>query len=230
MRIKPRLLTIFLLCFLLSSFFPVSGTVPDMEWKVSLGDTMNYVFTKVYSYNISDATTTYVHYMPVQAMNGSSVSLAYTNGTKFSIEVTELEDRFSNCLLTVKGITYKAALGSFVDQTTDNLTYWETLVGTKDLGALKANASLDGEEFILEELRIISQYNQTQKFVFKKNWKTGWLTYSHRIHYQNVSGEHVVISEVELMTEASTGIPGFDFSVVLLCLPLVLIFACKRRP
>ncbi len=223
MTIKSRVL-ILLLLFLLSGHLSVAfGNSDDLEWKVSVGDKMKYVFTKVYSYNISDATSTDVLYMRVEAMNGTMVDLAYTAGTKFFIEITQLEGRFATSQITMEGVTYKLEYTNYISQTTDNLTYWENKVGTEDLGLLKANTSLDGDEYKMEELCIVPQYNQTQEAIYKKNWKTGWHTYTYVIQYQNVSGDLVVIRELELMVDTSKDIPGFTILSVFFCLPIVLI-------
>ncbi|PWI49087.1 hypothetical protein CEE45_02790 [Candidatus Heimdallarchaeota archaeon B3_Heim] len=225
MQIKSRVLIVFLLFLLFGHLYLSSANSDDLEWRVNVGDTMTYVYTKVYGYNVSDPDPTYVKYMSVTAINGTPVELAYTSGTKFSVEIIQIEGQYATTQITMDGVTYEPEYGSFVSQTTDNLTYWEDLVRRQNSSSsfLNANISFDGYEYIIEGLIFFPQLNESWKSIYKRNWKTGWYTYIHVVQDQNISGELVVISELELMIDSSNGIPGFTVFSFIYCFPIVLI-------
>jgi hypothetical protein len=216
---------LFLLLCIISSSNTAALAQQELEWKVKVGDSMTYEFTKVYQNPDEDEDgdpNTRKIIFPDEDGNTREVFLK--KGTILEIEIIKLNDG-----ATIKN-TFNGEITSeestdntMVMKTVDNKTYWEEYAKTKSVG--DTEGSVDGNLLVLET-EYENYDTSTTEMIFKVDWKTGWFTYRYQKHYNETD----TIFEMELTVKAAGGITGIEQVSILLGLVIItLVVSTKRK-
>lgn len=221
--LKRKILLLLFAFFFLSGSLSSGMELEELEWKVSVGDSLTYKLTQYFDKEDTDGDGNInTNLFEITDENGHLVNITWQIGSKIKDTITQLNDSGAWLKRTYDGkITSeerKYALS--VQKTTDNLTYWEE--HTQSLITPFRNASADGDLVIVEEEIAIG--NNTLQNIFKFNWKTGWIIYRSQKFY-NAS---MIIAEV-VMSEFSTSVPSLEFPIVISSCIVLIIYVRKSQ-
>lgn len=158
---------------LLNPFLRVNVVIgANYGWKVQVGDSELYIYTKVYDY-FSETHHRIVEFV----YNGTTprrdrdVPIVIWKGSTFNVTITSLGAfNESYCQVTYnRNITcMNKLLIDFVWPTIDNRSYWERECENNE------NEKLSGDLISFESQSTNDNYDSD---ILKWNWKTGWITY-----------------------------------------------------
>ncbi|PWI48842.1 hypothetical protein CEE45_04600 [Candidatus Heimdallarchaeota archaeon B3_Heim] len=195
----------------------------DLDWKVAVGDSMRYTFTKLFDLNDYDEDgSPYTQKISFVAENGSEIELSIREGSQLLCEIVTL-DEYATIQLTLDGIKSEPSEGggSFVTKTTDNRTYWEEFA--KQANTEFQNVTVEGN---LVVYRSVDNWDDRTYYSMSKiNWRTGWFSY---IYQKEMNGTHT-LTEMEVSTEVPVLTPGFEISPLPVSLVLFSIYIWRKR-
>jgi hypothetical protein len=219
-----------------------SFELPNFEWKVEVGDTMTYTFTKYFELgdldgngDLNSATAEII------TADGKLVNITMTKGLKIKAEIMELGDypkiqlSFNEIPTKVNTYTDMLSYDYLVRKTVTNRTYWESLATTETF--ISGNNTFINTEYV-EGSYFVTKTNRTHIAgvtaitITKYNWKTGWFTYLHSKSTDTI-GSLGTFLEVEITTNTpglfGDIITGYEFAPVLILLTFLTIVRVRKR-
>ncbi|UCE13008.1 MAG: hypothetical protein JSV04_12550 [Candidatus Heimdallarchaeota archaeon] len=231
---KPKVLTLLILILVISSFCQQVALTEIRQmtgYNFKVGDKKTYSYTKVYdseSENEGEMIIKILKLVPVGNLTGTEIidNVTVKKGTKFSVEITEVDDTFSYNI-TIGGKTWThytyciiSGAGKFFGDPYRNRTEWEDLAKDVDF------CSLSGDILTKNSTLSYPQFNFTTGQIEGFNIKTGWI---HRLHVFHIFDNELVY-EWEYEIESEGTIPGFEiFPLLIILVVLVGFYGRKRR-
>lgn len=235
---RRNLLLIFAISMLLLS--PSSGNISneELEWKVSVGDSKTYTWTKIYIENDSSHQLNYSG-----QYKGEEFNFTVTQGEKFEVLITELgeyhaKESFTyNSDLTIgyfPSITY---FSFFIRKSTENISYWEEYAQnlSEDTKDHYFNVVINGN-IITETLRSGIDWigkNIVFEDTIKFNCKSGWRTECTRKAYERTDTTTWKIDhlreEISFSSSANSIPITIDFYLLMGLIMCTVYYRKKRK-
>ncbi len=212
-------------CLLLFLSFNLSVAQNDsdiFEWKVNIGDSQTFRYSKYYDYEDFDGNGDYYsNTVPLYDVNGYRFNVTKQVGSTITIKIIGFESHLAllnvtyNNELTVQQKTIECDTGNFhmswapVLKTTTNRTYWEESAGSIEdsFGGNNwtINTLLEGNIVIYSMNTTFEETGIAYELKSKSYWKTGWAFY----FYEKESNSTFTFSEFEFSTSSKL-VPGFE--------------------
>jgi hypothetical protein len=205
----------------------------QLEWKVKVGDIKTLKFNKVFDLedHDEDGSQNSIR-MELETESGARENVTIKAGSAMTTEIMELNDE-ATVQVAYNGVKMAPYPAGSIMKTTDNRTYWEEYVEEyteEGFDDYTVRLTLEGDYLVYRSGH--SYDSMTSNTTRKVNWKTGWMSYTHQITYNDTH----VISELELGKKGDGDfadfIPGFEFLIlvpVLVATSIVLSHKKKKR-
>ena len=214
---KMRRVIIFIcLSIILSPSFVLSSSnsldTSNVEWKVAVGDSITYTYTKFFDRFDTDRNgDPFSRLLTIVNTDSEVVNITVKRGLKIKAMIHNLpesgeDSQLVDIQLSFNGITTEVnqyvsfLVGVIVRETIDNESYWKALeVHQSEVGTsynFTISEYVEGNEFIREYHSIYS-WGGVELTKSKVNWKTGWSTHSYMI----LANKTHTLSEFEVTTD-----------------------------
>jgi hypothetical protein len=226
MKKTSKALSMALLSIMLLFLVVQPGRADSLEYKVKVGDSVEYEVKKLEIPADSESFT-------VTTEDGENITLKVND--KFKVEITALNETGAYGKFSLDGKSSVEEMVDLVNKTNDDISYWEGLVGSVNISGTIIETSLDGDLFVEETTSSSSWpgfYSLNRTDINKMNYKTGWLEYTYTLveSISYMGGTNGTTEfEYEMVGGGSdSGAPGFEFIPLIFSLILFAVII-KRR-
>jgi len=230
---KKYLYWLILLFLVVSTTSSTAKTTYDTEeWKVKVGDSRTYTLSKYFDIRDVDGNgDPESKIYSVTKEDGTKENITWKKGTKYTINITALGDHSATFQLIFGNITSNKRTsgigGGHIRKTIDNKSYWEfkTIIDSYPFVGENVNYTVEGNNYVKKLLRY-TNYGVKYELISKRNWKTGWLTYSYE---KTTNDTHTKWEEEITSGSSSIGITSIEITTIFVGLTIIAIVVSRKR-